>query len=328
MGPVPKWESLQVFSMYILAVPILILFLLLVTVLLVIWGHWKIALVVLILTIWLNKTTQTYPVDLFYEEEWQAEPQDSTTFSFLTYNVAGEHPDPMKIFLDSIYPDMMILQESGHWERGFKIVKHYPYYEGDVILSKYPVENLHRIQMKEDDPRWETVVDSVYNPKNQFQLYPTVYGMDVLHPSGKIHVIACHLRSNQYTVARRNMEPEQEWSDGLDEYLRRTEFGYRCRAIQADLIRQELDSIGDVPTIVAGDFNDISGSYALKTIQGTQLKDAWWEGGSGFGVTYHAYNIFLRLDHVLYSRHFNLHHIQVLDQAKWSDHYPLTFAVD
>lgn len=75
MGPVPKWESLLTFSMYILAVPILILFLLLVTVLLVIWGHWKIALVVLILTIWLNKTTQTYPVDLFYEEEWQAEPR-------------------------------------------------------------------------------------------------------------------------------------------------------------------------------------------------------------------------------------------------------------
>jgi hypothetical protein len=113
--------------MYILAVPILILFLLLVTVLLVIWGHWKIALILLILTIWLNKTTQTYPVDPFYKEEWQAEPQDSTTFSFLTYNVAGVHPDSMKIYLDSIYPDMMILQESGHWERGFKIVKHYPY---------------------------------------------------------------------------------------------------------------------------------------------------------------------------------------------------------
>jgi endonuclease/exonuclease/phosphatase family metal-dependent hydrolase len=26
---------------------------------------------------------------------------------------------------------------------------------------------------------------------------------------------------------------------------------------------------------------------------------------------------------VLYSHHFDLRHVQVLDQAKWSDHYPV-----
>lgn len=50
-----------------------------------------------------------------------------------------------------------------------------------------------------------------------------------------------------------------------------------------------------------------------------KLKDAWWEGGNGFG-----WHLRLRLDHILYSDKLELVDVKVIDtDIDISDHKPL-----
>jgi len=70
--------------------------------------------------------------------------------------------------------------------------------------------------------------------------------------------------------------------------------------------KQEVDSIYKViqcdpyPVIVMGDLNDFSGSYTINKLKEAGLKDSWWEGGYGYGTTFHAGLLRLRLDHILF----------------------------
>ncbi len=77
-----------------------------------------------------------------------------------------------------------------------------------------------------------------------------------------------------------------------------------------------------MPVIVGGDLNDWCGSKCLNTMMGTDLKDAWWEGGHGFGWTYFGWHLRLRLDHILYSNEMELVGVTVVD-SDLSDHKPL-----
>ena len=65
-----------------------------------------------------------------------------------------------------------------------------------------------------------------------------------------------------------------------------------------------------------------TGSYSLEKIRNGYLNDAWWDGGYSLGFTYDAWHMKLRIDHILYSPHFDLHNVHV-EETKFSDHYPL-----
>lgn len=53
------------------------------------------------------------------------------------------------------------------------------------------------------------------------------------------------------------------------------------------------------------------------------LKDACWEAGRGFVFTSNSYHLLLRLDHRHYSNEFKIKNCRVLDNYKFSAHYPL-----
>ena len=52
------------------------------------------------------------------------------------------------------------------------------------------------------------------------------------------------------------------------------------------------------------------------------LKDSWWEGGNGYGATFHDGMMRLRIDHVLHSDKLKLQNIKVID-TNLSDHNPV-----
>lgn len=52
------------------------------------------------------------------------------------------------------------------------------------------------------------------------------------------------------------------------------------------------------------------------------LRDAWWERGTGFGITYDDWHLKLRLDHILVSKHFIIQRVEV-PRYGLSDHYPV-----
>ena len=137
-------------------------------------------------------------------------------------------------------------------------------------------------------------------------------------------VFSCHLRSSAYSTARRTMDKDASWMDGLPLYYKNYKIGEMIRNWEADNFRLHLDALeaDDTPIIIAGDFNDWSGSYCMNTIRDGKYKDAWWEGGFGLGITYDDWHLKLRLDHILYSHHFKLENVYV-EKSKFSDHRPL-----
>ena len=174
---------------------------------------------------------------------------------------------------------------------------------------------------------YSTVLDSIITKNRQYHRYHkrgtscvfySKYPIDSIvgiYPSGsnnkhslnnKVHVaigldtvtiVGCHLNSSRYGIMT----------------------GYEKRKIESDSIYENIREERH-PIIVMGDFNDISGSYALHRIKEVGLEDAWWKGGFGYGATFHEKWLRLRLDHILFqSSKLNLHGVKVVD-SNYSDH--------
>lgn len=148
-----------------------------------------------------------------------------------------------------------------------------------------------------------------------------------VQPGKWVTVFSGHLRSSAYSTARRSMSKDSHWWDGIPLYYRNYEVGKRIRDYQARNVRRFIDEARaeGKTVIVAGDLNDWCGSTTLNTLMGegdNALKDAWWEGGNGFGFTYKGWHLRLRLDHILYSEGLELQDVKVID-SDLSDHRPL-----
>lgn len=86
----------------------------------------------------------------------------------------------------------------------------------------------------------------------------------------------------------------------------------------------ELINNSKHPVIIMGDMNDFSYSEPLRILTDIGLKDAWWEGGTGYGCTFHSRWMRLRIDHIFHSEKLKLTDVRVIDTGNLSDHHPLT----
>lgn len=77
-----------------------------------------------------------------------------------------------------------------------------------------------------------------------------------------------------------------------------------------------------LPAIVMGDMNDFSCSSPMDSLKAVGMKDAWWEGGFGYGATFHTGWMRLRIDHIFYSKELNLESVNVIE-TNLSDHNPV-----
>jgi len=76
-----------------------------------------------------------------------------------------------------------------------------------------------------------------------------------------------------------------------------------------------------IPTIIAGDFNDVPLSDTYRRIN-NRYKDAFIEGGRGIGATYNGKLPMLRIDYVFHSDEFGCRKFKVLNQST-TDHFPI-----
>ena len=219
--------------------------------------------------------------------------------------------EELQTTLDSLfnYTDSMVIR------------KKYSRYK---IYSNKPLRNFKEHLCKSE-------IDTIGIDKIKEEIEQLKYGVSVYYsaeimvePDRWITVLSCHLCSSAYTTARRSMEEGASWLDGIPLYYKNYKIGQKIRNWEADNLRLYLDSLEseDLPIIIAGDFNDWSGSYCMNTIRDGKYKDAWWEGGVGLGITYDEWHLKLRLDHILYSHHFKLENVYV-EKSKFSDHRPL-----
>ena len=122
----------------------------------------------------------------------------------------------------------------------------------------------------------------------------------LITPKETITIMGCHLSSSR----------KDFWG------------GRSYRAREADTIYKACMK-EKRPLIVMGDMNDISGSYPINRIKDAGLKDAWWEGGCGYGATFHGNVLRLRIDHILYDYNgLELVDVKVLE-SNLSDHNAL-----
>ena len=194
-----------------------------------------------------------------------------------------------------------------------KVFSHYSYLKSHStsptqVFSKYPVTDIYQFE---------------YHDENGIPKTSGTWLMNLHTPQGEVKFTACHFSSNRDGLKEKPTGSFISWLPTNGELVESLKLGYIKRGIESETLRDSLNKY-DIPKIVVGDFNDIGGSYTVRQIIGNDLSDAWWEGGFGFGFTYDMYHLLLRLDHVFYSdKDIELVGVKVLNDWKYSDHYPL-----
>lgn len=276
-----------------------------------------------------NKRNTTVSGDVFSIMTYNVAAYDSASFSDskqerLLELIKCEKPDivcfqeltfdnlkKIKPQLDSIYGPCEVLKGDNQMWR-LRFYSHLPLRnfsrhrcEGEFDTSDLTEEENHKIEQSQ----------------KQMGVMSAEFEVE---PGKWVKLFSGHLRSSAYSTARRSMNEDASWLSGLNLYLRNYRVGKCIRDYEAENVRRFVDEARSEgkPVIVAGDLNDWNGSICLKTLMGKDLKDAWKEGGRGFGWTFFGWGLRLRLDHILYSNELELVDVKVVD-TDLSDHKPL-----
>lgn len=207
-----------------------------------------------------------------------------------------------------------ILKNDSVWQ---KLQDKYPYHSqtkramGNSIYCKYPI-----------------LSDTTYSEKGKG------YGItfcQIDHHGQKIDVYGVHLSSNNYNEHQEYMTPDSVVTrEQARSYLSQIVAAAHQREDEARIIAECMQNDpaspksnaapnSQVPTIVMGDFNDVSGSPTMNILQSAGLADAWWEGGFGYGATI-QHPLPYRIDHILYNDKLKLECIKKIDADGISDH--------
>lgn len=132
-------------------------------------------------------------------------------------------------------------------------------------------------------------------------------------------IYGCHLASNNYDAEMKYMTPDSVGTTkNAFKYLENIQRASAIRTEQCDSIVSDMRKY-NAPCIVMGDMNDVCGSPCMKVYAEAGLRDAWWDGGFGYGATIHK-PLAYRIDHVLYSEGFKLKGIKKVSSKGLSDH--------
>ena len=146
-------------------------------------------------------------------------------------------------------------------------------YSGIAIFSKYPIIDGNTVPFPE-----------TFGSNTE----PPVYA-DVVLGNDTVRVFSIHLQSfgfgaKEYRTIddiKSNEEKDLLASRKLVSKMKNT---FYVHGLQSDYIVEEIKT-SPHPVIVAGDLNDVAGSYSYAAIRGSQ-KDAFLEKGTGLGATF------------------------------------------
>lgn len=256
------------------------------------------------------------PYTTFYPQEMSDSHADdeANRVSLLIYNVLADNREvqALRDLIRDTDPDLILLSETTQWwlEQLDGLQDDYPF------TLYQPQENNYGMLLYS---RLELV-----NPQIRFLLEPEVPSMraQVRLRSGKrVTLYSLHPRppglkppEDEENDTEENEDAEREDADKRDAELL--------------MVAKEVKELGDVPVIVAGDFNDVAWSYTTDLFQRTSgLLDP--RVGRGLHNTFDSRNRLLRypLDHSFASKHFQLAELRRLPNIG-SDHFPLLVVYD
>jgi len=268
------------------------------------------------------------------------------SFTFLTYNVLhlwdfrgedypGVEQNATLDYILSTDADIVSLQELEFLkaDKQWKITQA----QIDSLQSRYPHRHIDAGLQLALFSKFPFELVRLDIPKSKSGLIDC-FRLDI--QGREIHLINAHLKSigltpedkalykETFDLPENKTELKRELKEVKSQLLSKLATAFRIRAIQARTIREITDSIGG-PFIVAGDFNDIPDCYAVRTIRGKDMHDAYADAAFGPTITYHGDKFYFRIDQVLYKGPFKAVDIERGDIAS-SDHNPLltTFLFD
>ena len=187
-----------------------------------------------------------------------------------------------------------------------------------LLKEKYPFTEEHRSHTLSGDVFYSKRALSnngyIITPAGKKRI-PTIKATIAIG-CDSVQIFGVHMASNHFDDSTIEKEIAND-TTSFDRY----KDGQENRSFQAHWTKYAvLESVH--PVIVMGDMNDFSCSAPLDTLSTCGLKNAWWEGGNGYGCTFHDGWMRLRIDHILYSEKLKLCSIKVIE-TELSDHNPI-----
>ncbi|MDX1748850.1 MAG: endonuclease/exonuclease/phosphatase family protein [Methylophaga sp.] len=275
-----------------------------------IWEYALAAMVVLSL-IW--QLIAIAPYTALYPNEMSESRQenDSNRISLLVYNVRYDNREVkalLKLIRDTD-PDIILLIEPTKWW-----LQQLDSLENDYPFTLFQPQDNHSGMLLYS--RQELV-----NPEIRFLIESEIPSIrtQVRLPSGKLVTLyGMHPRPPGLDLSEEE-EAEADGDERADSDMRDAELM---------LVAKEVKELGEVPVIVAGDFNDVAWSHTTHLFQRTGgLLDP--RVGRGLMNTFDTRSRLLRypLDHAFASEHFLLVELRRLPDIG-SDHFPLFVVLD
>ncbi len=269
------------------------------------------------------------PLNIFSRELTDSEKKHS--FTILTYNVMNwldaegkyqENTNRTLTYILKTDADIVCMQECTYLGvfRGTRLTdiqidsikRRYPYRRieagGQSIFSKYPF-TLIDLGVKKADRR-------------DMAAYLVEIGNEIV-TIYNLHLYSLRLNSEDKKAYEEltELNTEEDLEQAQSRLFSKYNSALRERARQARLLRAHIDKTGG-NIIACGDFNDVPNCYAVRTIAGDKMADAYAENAFGPTITFNANRFYFRIDHVLYQGKLTAVDIERGD-LKCSDHYPL-----
>lgn len=272
------------------------------------------------------------PLNVFHSEE--VAPADSAfLFKVMTINTFGFHDE------EDIYPDntnrtasqiihsgadLVFVQEIGFLSD--MPIRHLTHEQIDSIGEIYPYTMFNDDKMVGILSRYPLTWVELPQPEQKYSGFEAakliVNDVELLAVS--VHLQSLGLNEEDKLIFHQMTSGDSEvsWRSGSRQLYRKVAGAMRQRADQAALLEDALDGIDRQATLLAGDFNDINGCYAMRLLGRQGLKDTYSAVGVGPAVTYHADRFYFNIDHIMFGGDIKPIDIRVGD-IKSSDHYPV-----
>lgn len=238
----------------------------------------------------LNNISEIEPDILCLQEFYTSE----STYVFNAYN----NIDTLTSLLNTPYHHTeytTTLRETDHW--------------GVATFSKYPIINKGKIIFK--------------TRSNNICIFS-----DLIIDKDTVRVYNVHFQSISFSkgdnkflddvISEKNAEDEVENSKNI---LRRLKRAFTKRTKQVDMVVTHMKTCR-YKIILCGDFNDTPASYSYQQLS-KQLRDAFVEKGTGFGMTYAGKWPQFRIDYILHDKRFKCLNYKRNDET-FTDHFAIT----
>jgi len=197
--------------------------------------------------------------------------------------------------------DILFLTEYGDEDNGLV---------DSLLMKKFP----YRLRFIEHQSAFysRSPVDTIYHIQTSILENSLLFCCKLKQDERQWTVIGCHLASNNHTINADSVQNRETLGLYLNNYSKQTK-------VHLKEFIEMARHFSDERCIVMGDMNDVAGSPVMRAFSMIDMRNAWWNGGFGYGATIHK-PLPYRIDHILYSTDITLKGVKIIKKNGLSDH--------